>query len=436
MGKLTYTILLLFITHVLFSQDIRVYHGGKSESVYLKQNDRLDNLSRETVKIARGKDGIVSISIVNPNPFFYTYEIKTEDVEIEDEYTDQFAELVELITAIPDVSDNFKKAGARLGPIEDNFDKYKKALENLGKQIDEAKRIIKTSDNPETVREAFRREINTSGFGFRAAIDKLQKLPAIEANFNSPTLEKDLNKLLDATIGDPSFDTRMGLGSNASLLEMFKQAFQNLNKSLASTITQFVDLTKKDRIVRFQIPVKENKKTTVRLIVKKKDDNASVTRELIDEEIAVIMPFYERKTFQVVPVLNLVFQSNHQKFVVEEGVVKSITDDDAKFNVGAMALMNFTSFGLYKEWGVGIGIGYSIQPGGKAGSFFAIPSLSYRDVVRIGFGFGYNLAPAGLKNGAKVDMPLPENITDIENVVDYKRKPAAVFTIAIAGLKF
>jgi hypothetical protein len=38
-----------------------------------------------------------------------------------------------------------------------------------------------------------------------------------------------------------------------------------------------------------------------------------------------------------------------------------------------------------------------------------------------------------LKNGTKVDAPLPPTISSIEGVVDYKRKPAAVFTIAILG---
>ena len=129
--------------------------------------------------------------------------------------------------------------------------------------------------------------------------------------------------------------------------------------------------------------------------------------------------------------VNLVFQSNAQKFSIENGLVRSVADDDAKFNIGAMALMNFASFGEFKEYGVGIGIGYSIQPGGSASSFFAIPSLSYKSIVRIGFGF--YVTAVGLKNGTKVDAPLPPTISSIEGVVDYKRKPAAVFTIAILG---
>src|SRR4030095_3946623 len=141
------------------------------------------------------------------------------------------------------------------------------------------------------------------------------------------------------------------------------------------------------------------------------------------------------KRFEVVPVVNLIFQSNRQKFTLENGIVSSTTDDDAKFNIGAMALMNFASFGDFKEFGVGLGVGYSIEPGGKASSFFAIPSLSYKNIVRFGFGFGYNMSPVGLKNGAKVGAPLPDDITNIEDVVDYKRKLAAVFTISIAGIK-
>ncbi len=134
--------------------------------------------------------------------------------------------------------------------------------------------------------------------------------------------------------------------------------------------------------------------------------------------------------------MNLVFQSDRQKFSIEDNLVVSVPDDEAKFNIGAMALMNVASFGEFKEYGVGFGIGYSIEPGGKASSFFGIPSLSYKDIFRVGFGFGYNMAPVGLMNGAKVGFPLPSDITNIEDVVDYKRKLASVFTITIAGIKF
>ncbi|HWJ27090.1 MAG TPA: hypothetical protein VNS32_11140, partial [Flavisolibacter sp.] len=143
--------ILLFKQHV-FSQDLRIYHGEKSESVFLKQNDGLNSLSRESVKIVRGKDGMVTIAIVNPNPFFYNYEIKTEDVDIVDDYSNQFSELVKLVTSLPDVANHFKGAARAAGA--NAFNNYQDALTNLHDQIEEVKTAIQNSDIPETVTEA------------------------------------------------------------------------------------------------------------------------------------------------------------------------------------------------------------------------------------------------------------------------------------------
>ena len=442
MRTLLSIVFLLFFKQVLFSQDVRIYHGEKSESVFLKQNDKLENSSKETVKIIRGANGIVTIHILNPNPFFYNYEIKTEDIDIKDDYSDQFAELVKLINSLPDLSNaganpfTGSTSGTARGVGPTSFDTYKTYIDSLYKDLNDAKRFIETSDRPETVEEALKRINNNAGHGFRTAIANIQGLPSGKGRFNSRSLEKDLNDILKVAVSDNSFAASLNIAGSASLQTMFESAFKGLNNQLATSVKEILKVTEKDRIMRFQIPVKENKQTNVKLVVTKINEEDNVDRELLNEEVATVIPFYVRKRFEVVPVVNLIFQSNRQKFNLENGVVRSTADDDAKFNIGVMALMNFASFGEFKEFGVGLGIGYSLQPGGKAGSFFAIPSLSYKDAIRLGFGFGFNLSPVGLKNGAKVDAQLPDNISNIEDVVDYKRKPAAVFTIAIAGLKF
>lgn len=442
MRKLLILVMAVSLQQTLSGQDLRIYHGEKSESVFLRQNDRLQNLSRESVTIVRGVDGIVTIAVANPNPFFYKYEIKTEDVDIVDDYSSQFADLVKLITSMPEIADHFKSATGARAPLANapasKFVEYKAALTTLSGEIKSAREAIKTSDHPETAQEAFDRITNPKGFGFRAAIENIQKISPNKGHFNSGTLEKDLNDMLQAAIDDGSFNEAFNLGAvgtQPGLEALFKQAFQQLDNNLAASIGKIIDITKQDKIIRFQVPVKDSKKTTVTLVITKVNAGDNVDRELLNEQVAVVLPLYVRKRFEVVPVVNLVFQSNRQKFSVKDGIVASEQDDDAKFNIGAMALMNFASFGDFKEYGVGLGIGYSMQPGGNASSFFVIPSLSYKSIVRIGFGFGYNLSPVGLKNGATVGAALPDNISNIEDVIDYKRKPAAVLTIAISGLK-
>lgn len=451
MKKLFWILLIVSMKQTIFGQDIRVYHGERNESVFLKEHEKLENSSRESVRIIRRTNGIVAIHILNPNPFFYNYQIKTEDVDIKDDFSDQFAQLVKLINALPDLaqpstnpfagSTSAAQRAAALPvpgptPPPSAFDVYKIYIEQLDKDIREAKGYIEKSDQPETIEEALKRVPNSAGFGFRAAVDNIKKLPSLKAHFNSSTLEKDLNDQLEAADADNTFAISLNVVANPNLKALYKSAFKGLNNRLVNAVNEILKVAEMERVIRFNVPVKENKQTNVRLVITKinKDDN--VVRDLLNEEVVTVLPFYVRKTFEVVPVVNLIFQSNRQKFSIENNLVKSTPDDEAKFNIGAMALMNFASFGEFKEYGVGIGIGYSMQPEGKASSFFAIPSLSYKDIFRVGFGFGYNLAPVGLKNGLVVGSTLPASISNIEDVVEYRRKPAAVFTIAISGLKF
>ncbi|WP_020532540.1 hypothetical protein [Flexithrix dorotheae] len=438
MKKLLFILILFLIKHISFCQDLRIYHGENSESVFLKKNDKLENSSKQNVKIVRQVNGIVTINILNPNPFFYNYEIKTEDIEIKDEYSNQFAELVTLINSLPDLANPGTNIfSQRIIPLAaTSFDIYQNYITQLDKDIKEAKKYIKISDQPETAEEAMKRIINDKGYGFRAAIFNIKSIPSDIARFNSESLEKDLNDILEKADADGSFVASLGLGANPTLKSLYKSAFMSLNKQLVSIVKDILKITEKARIIRFQVPVKENKQTNIKLIITKIKEDAKATREVINQEIATVFPLYVRKRFEVVPVVNLIFQSNRQKFSLENNLVVSKPDDDAMFNIGAMALMNFADFGENKEYGVGIGVGYSIEPGGRASSFFTVPSLSYKSIFRLGFGFGYNLAPVGLKNGATIGSPLPGNISNIDDVVNYKRKPAAFLTIAISGLKF
>ena len=106
------------------------------------------------------------------------------------------------------------------------------------------------------------------------------------------------------------------------------------------------------------------------MVITKVNASDNIDRELLNEQVAVVLPLYVRNTFEIVPLVNLIFQSNRQKLSVKNGIVNNEPGDDAIFNIGTMALMNFASFGDFKEYGIGLGIGYSMQPGGKSSSFF------------------------------------------------------------------
>jgi len=432
MKKVLLTLFICFY-NLASGQDVRVYHGQQSESVYLKPGDNAENSSKEPVAIVRASNGIVTINILNPNPFFYNYEIKTEDVDITDDYSDDFAELVKIIGNLPDLQ-NAKAAAARV--VATKFSNYVNSMKALSEEITEVNTAIQNSDQPETIDEALRRISNPSGYGFRSVIATIRNQDSKGGHFNSKSLKKDLTDALEAAIADSSFDTGLGVAGNSALHNLYASAFRALNQQYISTVSEILKTAQKDLILRFQVPVKQDKKTTIKLVITKIKDEDTTVRELLNEDIAVIEPRYTRKRFEVVPVVNLIFQSNAQKYYVENKILKSSPDDEAKFNLGAMALMNIASFGDYKEYGVGIGIGYSLELEGKTNSIFILPSISYKNIVRIGVGFGFTSSPVGLKEGATVGMALPENISDIDDFIDYKRKTAAVISIAISGFKF
>jgi hypothetical protein len=420
----------------LYSQDLKIYHGRQGESELSLDDKRTRIKHGESIPLKRNASGVVTISIENPNPFFYTYEIKTEEVTIVEDYSNQFSDLVKLLSAVPEFIGSVEPFYQKLAPIATprKFDVYINILKNLHQQLKEVNSYINISDNPETINEALNGETNQNGYGFRSAVKKIESISNDKGNFGSSTLEDDLNNFLEDAIKDGSLDSILNRSGDSEVISIYISTFKVFNKWLSEQVSKIKEVTKSNSVVIFKVPVKENIKTTVSLIIKNKNTNSK--RDIFDEKIVTVTPFYVRKRFEVVPVVNLVFQQNTQSFFIENNLVQSSPDDEAKFNIGAMALMNFASFGEQKEYGVGFGIGYSIQPNGNSSSFFAVPSLSYKNIVRVGFGFGYNLAPVGLKDGAKVGEPLPPNISNISDIIDYKRKLAAVFTISISGFSF
>ncbi|MBV9987424.1 MAG: hypothetical protein JO301_07075, partial [Chitinophagaceae bacterium] len=236
MKKLPFILLLLIGQTSLYAQDIRVYHGRKSESFFLKPHDPIVARPRQSVEIIRKKDGFVTIAVINPNPFFYSYEIKTEDVEIKDDYADQFSALVKMIMSAPEVTEALSTGrAAPRKAVATDFDLYWSALTKLSGQINAVKDQIQKSDAPESVKDAFD---GSTRHGFRAAAKKVDDQPRRKGDFNSPTLEKDLNDMLDAAIATRAFDTSFCLtkGLDPVLCDRYLEAFRYMNASLASTV--------------------------------------------------------------------------------------------------------------------------------------------------------------------------------------------------------
>lgn len=415
---------------VIFAQeaDIRVYHGKQGESVFLDDKNNSSNSGRRKMKFIRSKDDTIYITVQNPNPFFYKYEINTEDFDIVDD-TPDVSLLAEVLNGLLSsqtpgtTSSPFSKSDAATS----KFATYQEFLNNLYSDISEAKNYIENSDNPESKSEALDYITNSSGKGFRAASDGIQSL----ASFKIDKLQEKLDDLLKKAVEDRSLYTSLSIttGDGEKIIE---EAYKLLNKNFVTTIDQILKIAKEDRIIRFKVPVKENKRTEIRLVISKIDKKGS--RDLIDDELATVSPRYHRATLELVPVANVIYYGNRQKFIIDNDIVRSAPDDGFTFKVGTMLLYNVSSFGKYGEGAVSIGLGYNIPKKGVLDNLYLGSLISYKNIFRIGLGIGFNSYPAGLKDGAKVDQPLPANISNIDDVIDYQRKIAGFITISVSGL--
>lgn len=444
MKNLLFFSVFFFIELNLLGQDIKIYHGNSNTSVMIEETTQrsIPLGSNKSFELVRDANDMVIISILNPNLYFYKYEIKTEDVDIKEDYADDFSEIVKLINALPDIESYVpaslvgKMVEARKAAKTEktDFENYADYLKWVESRINIAKGYIQKSIKAESFKEAVDGAFSVDGYGFNSAVRLIENIPIFN---NVEDSIKRLNNFFEKTKEKDFFITMNAASDSQKQLSL--AAFKSLNDQIVNALKGIVKIKEKDKVIYFKVPIKSGKQTNIRLIITPLDDSKK-GRDVYPDgiSIATIKPFYSRKMFEVIsaPSFNLFLQSGINKFELENNLIKSSPDDDVKFALGGMAIVNFYPFGKYREFSLGGGLGYSRQLSGKSSAFFLMPTISYKSIIRFGCGVGYRTTPVGLKNGAIVGAPLPSNISNLEDVIDYKRRLAGVIMITISGFKF
>lgn len=400
----------------LYSQnkiDIFVYHGTNNTTLW----DYGKNQFLSDIPIIKAKGQTVNIRIVNPNPLFYSYEFKQNDVEIKEDFPD-ISSLLAVVRSTMAGSEALFNDGT-------DYDVYLRTLTQLEAEVEKAKVYLKESDKPETLEEAV--SGGTTG-GLKLAIVKIdEELSNEPGHFNSATLADDLKNALEA-IPDST-------GMDVTTIKAFKALniyyIQEVNEikalispnGLQSVITSTFNVTEKE--------------TKIVLTIKAKDsNNQNLQRDVKEITIATVQPLFERAAVELIPVAIVRFTKDISEFYTENGIVRQRIHDDVSFLPGVIFNVNVASFGETKEMAVGIGLGYSISTKQNQFNQFSLSSLlSYKNFLRMGFGFGYSSYPSGLRDGGKVDDILPANVKDLNDIIDYESKAGFFISFSFTGLK-
>jgi hypothetical protein len=393
---------------------LKVYHGERGESKVF------DNSNGVVVKpkLKMSQDDILTVEVINANTLLYSYSLKFEKVNIESEdkaITDLLATFNTIIAA---------RAGAFTGTAAATDD-YKKAINLLITDINTAKKIIIDSDSPELQEDALQLRHTK---GLRKALDDLKALPTAQYRFNNTNLLNDLNTLSD----------------KAKLDDVEKQAFKILNSSLVEKVNEIKKQTKSYTIEtewKNEFKVTESSTKITLAITKIDKTNNLLTRDGIDEkgfqlELGTIIPYYKRATLEIVPVANFIFSNNVREFYIENSLVQNRSISKTTTNAGVILNINIARFGPTKEMSVGVGPGYKFNSNGNAFEHFYLSTLlSYKNYIRIGLGLGLAQFPTEeLQSGVKVGEPLPANISNLNDLLNFREKPSAFLTIAFTGL--
>jgi hypothetical protein len=411
----------LVLSWTAFSQDLKFFHGRPNENVLY------DAGSRTVIepKIRKDQGETFSLQILNPNPLFYNYDIKYQQQELKSEdkeITDLFSMLNTILASR--VSGGPGAAKRLTGRDSVQLANYKAAIDTLTTDINTAKQYIINSDIPELPQDALAQR--RSG-GLRNAIDRINALSNGQFHFNSGTLLNDLTVLSNSINIEPILKESLSL-LNQSRVQKVEDIKKSINsQSLKTTLlSQFTVTDKPTKVVLTIKRIDPKNETLLRYFQQVPSDTII---------LATILPNYKRATLELIPVANFIFAREVQEFYVENNLMQSRSKRQTTVMPGIILNINLPPFGASKEFSFGIGPGYKFSSDGKVLENFYLSALfSYKNIIRIGIGGGFAQFPYGLKEGGQIGKPLPSNISNLNDLLQYEEKPAAFLTIAFTGL--
>lgn len=406
----------IFMFSINFNaQTIQVYHGASGSTAILKNGLRDGN----SKKISFNKGDEITIEIINSHPALYSYEFNNEEIEITDPESPDLADLLSVLTSnlSKDLNANKRSPVAMTWSTtyRTRVDKYIKALKDA---ID----IIKASDTPKNISDAF---IHSNDGGYTYAQKELKKLEVLKEKDIKSYTDDFINKIkIKAVTGYKKSDI-----AESNLMALYDTYLTTLSSKLIEIKKSYGQNI--SSIKRYTI-ILNDKTNKITLNIKSKNDDINM-RDTGDKLITVeVIPFYDRPILEFMPLALLHKSQGGKKFSIENGIINESENEEFDFSVGAMLNLNLINWGENKEYSLATGIGFALSED-TLDNFFISANVSYRKWARFGIGYGFLRTSTGLKNGLSAG-DTATNIENIADVISFERKPALFFTFVIPGL--
>lgn len=173
----------------------------------------------------------------------------------------------------------------------------------------------------------------------------------------------------------------------------------------------------------------------ITLSVTRKDTSEAKAREVGRLMQVHVSPIYDRPVIELIPIAFGIYAKRVPQFSLRNNVIAREEGDEFRFRAGTMMVANMVPFHPDQSVSLGVGVGFGFFGEGKPLSDFLVGSLvSYRDLFRVGLGFGLSELPNSLKRPAAEGDPLPSNAGNITDVVETKKRGAIFMLFNMTGL--
>lgn len=434
-GKLAFCLAHLWLVSGLAGQErtiVRFYHGipGDARAVEVVRDGRVEQAAGNRVFLILPQDAEICVEVINAHPIFYDYsfgvELDTTQITLPD--VANFLAFLRRQLPDPAVVSALQAAGLDATQTADSLLRadlygyfrslhaepqwwweYAGNLKILNEQVLLARQTAERSDQPQSYPAQPGEEKD-----FRWARERILGLPATPGHFNDPDLEGTLTAWfaearMRMEAGNPAPEDRI-------LLEALRTFGESLLHARDALLTAF-----REASPVFKTCLQVQAFRSIYWLGVASRGTESQTRRAVGPRLLeiVVEPAFRRPVLELIPVAYALYRRNVAEFAVVDGRIRRTIDSDHfEFRVGGMLLANVKTFGARQEFAVGAGLGSNLFGTDAALSeFFLGALLSYRDLLRVGMGWGL-ASHRGLEAGLQPGDPLPEGKSLEDVLVD------------------
>ncbi len=418
-------------------RQVLVYHGVGTTSGVVRSQDGLRATTPDGGRIYLPVGSRICFDVQNALSVRYTYAVKTvvdtSPPKVEDFSLVTAALQAVLGTKTPEKTFKIMADGKLIflpevkAPIVEKswYESYTDSLAPIVRGIDSATKLAAQADGPEDLAE-IGLAAKTRSAGLGAAQRALLVLPDDEARIWSSRLADDLEGWYKLYAPKASAKEKM-------LLESMHSLGKQLLESSKTLRTNYLDATLIGRVcdtVRAGV-------NTMTLVASARDTTRANVRDLKNIAHIAAEPPFDRKAITVSPMAMFAMVDDVPHFVL--GADSTVTRDPQRESInriGTAIHLNAWQFQQDNSWVLGpmLGVGFGTGNDKKlVADLMAGATIGYRDVIRLGVGFGQTRVPDYIKSPASEGKRIPAG-TLLNDVVGTNMRRTTYLVLTLNGL--